>query len=516
MLQQGGNAVDAAVAAAFVSFVSEFGLSAVGGGGFGLVVDAARGNAQLYDFFSAAPGLGLAQLPPQDEIDFQQVTVDYGPSTQHFYVGRGAVATPGNVAGLCAMAAEAGRLPLAVLLEPAVRLMREGCPVSGMMHAICTLIEPIFLMTASSRALFARPDGELLRPGELLRMTELADSLEALGKEGPDLFYRGEVAQAILVDQHAHGGLLTAADLEGYRVMRYSPLRTQFRGYTVLTNPPPSRGGLLISLALQLLDRHGWPVSSPISQRTELLAEVMRTASLARRQMEAAEIAPEQQEAYLLNPVSIDQWCARLDFLLSQPVAQRDIDQPIAAAASTTHISVIDEDGLVVSLTTTAGEGTGFVVPGNGVILNNMMGEADLHPQGFLRMTPGDRIPSMMAPTVVLRADDRPALALGSGGANRIRSAILQVMVNALADGMELEPAVQTSRIHFEENVLQIEGGNPADLAPAMAAAGYNVNPWPLQHMYFGGVHAVVAAPEGGFTAAGDPRRGGSALVVGD
>ena len=201
MLQQGGNAVDAAVAAAFVSAVSEYTLSSIGGSGFALVYDAASGASDLYDFFSAAPGLGRAPIASVDDIDFRQITVDYGVSKQHFYVGRGAVATPGNVAGLCAMAEHAGRLPLPLLLEPAIRLMREGCPVSGIQHAISTLIEPIFLMTPGSQAVFGRPDGGLLRPGDLLRMPEMADSLEALGREGQDIFYRGDIAQAILADQ---------------------------------------------------------------------------------------------------------------------------------------------------------------------------------------------------------------------------------------------------------------------------------------------------------------------------
>ena len=516
MLQQGGNAVDAAVAAAFVSAVSEYTLSSVGGSGFALVYNAASGASDLYDFFSAAPGLGRPPVASVDDIDFRQITVDYGVSQQHFYVGRGAVAVPGNVAGLCAMARQTGRLPLPVLLEPAIRLMREGCPVSGMQHAISTLIEPIFQMTPGSQAIFCRPDGNLLRPGDLLRMPDLADTLEALGREGPDLFYRGDVAQAILADQRDQDGVLTAADLADYQVIVRRPLAAKFRDYTVVTNPPPSRGGLLISFALQLYDGlAGTPAaqSSGLSDHVEVLAEIMRVTTLARREMERAHVPPEAQEAWLLRPQSVARWSEELNRLLRLPASQRPLDWPIAAAASTTQISVIDEDGLVVSLTTTAGEGTGFVVPGNGVILNNMMGEADLHPLGWFRMTPGQRIPSMMAPTVVLH-DGRPALALGSGGANRIRSAILQVLVNTLARGTTLETAVRASRIHFEEGVLQIEGGHDPALASAMGSVGYAVNAWPDQHMYFGGVHAVALGSGGEFTAVGDPRRGGSAIVV--
>ena len=280
MLQQGGNTVDAAVAAAFVSSVSEYTLSAVGGSGFALVYDAASGASDLYDYFSAAPGLGGAAVASVDDIDFRQITVDYGVSQQHFYVGRGAVATPGNVAGLCAMAEHAGRLPLPALLEPAIRLMREGCPVSGMQHAISTLIEPIFLMTPGSQAVFGRAEGGLLRPGDLLRMPELADSLEALGREGPGLFYRGDIAQAILADQRDHGGVLTAADLADYEVVRRQPLASPFRGYTVVTNPPPSRGGLLISFALQMYDSLAYrPRDIGTAKYVEAVTEIMRVTN---------------------------------------------------------------------------------------------------------------------------------------------------------------------------------------------------------------------------------------------
>ncbi|MEZ4771211.1 MAG: gamma-glutamyltransferase [Caldilineales bacterium] len=517
MLQEGGNAVDAAVAAAFVSAVSEYTLSAIGGSGFALVYDTLGGTGDLYDFFSAAPGLDGPPVASVDDIDFRQITVDYGVSRQHFYVGRGAVAVPGNVAGLCAMAGQSGRLPLPVLLEPAIRLMREGCPVSGMQHAISTLIEPIFLMTAGSRAIFCREDGGLLRPGDLLRMPELADTLELLGREGPELFYRGDVARAILADQRDRGGVLTAADLAAYEVVRRRPLASSFRAYTVVTNPPPSRGGLLINFALQLLDGLAYaPTAQDIAsaRHVEVIAEIMRVTTFARRQMEQSHVPPEAQETWLLSKQSVARWTEELHRLLAMPASQRPLDLPIAAAASTTQISVMDEDGLLVSLTTTAGEGTGFVVPGVGIILNNMMGEADLHPLGWFRMTSGQRIPSMMAPTVVLR-DGRPVLTLGSGGANRIRSAIMQVLVNTLSAGMPLDAAVYASRVHFEDGVLQIEGGHDAALAPALDAAGYTVNAWPDQHMYFGGVHAVAERTDGQFAAVGDPRRGGSAIVVG-
>jgi gamma-glutamyltranspeptidase / glutathione hydrolase len=527
MLEQGGNAVDAAVAAAFATFISEYTLSAPGGGGFALVYDAFSGAGQLLDFFSTGPGLGRKQPLSPDEIDFQEITVDYGPSHQHFYVGRGAVAVPGNIAGLCSLAKQAGRLPLPVLLEPAIRLARAGCPVSEIQAFIGGLIEPILLLTPECAAIFGRPEGGLRLAGDLVRMSALADTLETLGREGPRLFYQGDVAQVILADQQANGGLLTAADLARYRVRRYRPLASRFRQFDVLTNPPPSRGGLLITFTLSLLDgfdldptglsgaaADGADHGPGAMRHLELLAEAMRVTHLARRELEAQNLLPRQQIARLLGPATVARWQQTLRELLQRPVAERALDAVTPAMPSTTQISVMDEDGLVVSLTTSGGEGAGFIVPGTGVILNNMLGEADLHPHGFHKSPPGQRIPSMMAPTVVLR-NGQPAMALGSGGANRIRSAIVQVLLSSLAGEMPLAQAVEASRIHFEEGVLQVEAGHDPAAIDALHDAGYTVNRWQTRHMFFGGVHAV-ARQANGFAAVGDARRGGATVVIGD
>jgi gamma-glutamyltranspeptidase/glutathione hydrolase len=271
----------------------------------------------------------------------------------------------------------------------------------------------------------------------------------------------------------------------------------------------------LISFSLRLLDalRPDYAALAHGSAlHIELLAEIMRVTNLARRELEAQELEPRQQSARLLGAATVARWTRVLHDLLALPVTQRALDAIAPAPPNTTQISVIDEDGLAVSLTTSGGEGPGFVVPGVGLILNNMLGEADLHPQGFHRSPVGQRIPSMMAPTVVLQ-DGWPTLVTGSGGANRIRSAILQVLVNALACGLPLDEAVEASRIHFEEGVLHLEGGVDPAAADQLAAIGYRVNRWADRHMFFGGAHSAARTASGQFQAVGDPRRGGSAVV---
>jgi gamma-glutamyltranspeptidase/glutathione hydrolase len=180
--------------------------------------------------------------------------------------------------------------------------------------------------------------------------------------------------------------------------------------------------------------------------------------------------------------------------------------------ADTTHISIIDKEGNVVGITTSAGEGAGFMIADTGVAMNNILGEVDLHPNGFHKSPPKTRLQTMMSPTIVLK-DDKPVLVLGSGGSTRLRSAIVQVLSNVLDLGLPLAEAVNLPRIHFEEDVLQLEGGLPTDIPVKLAKLGYQVNVWPGKNMYFGGVH-TVGILSGEWTAVGDPRRGGYSQAV--
>ncbi|MFO7539406.1 MAG: gamma-glutamyltransferase, partial [Chloroflexota bacterium] len=183
------------------------------------------------------------------------------------------------------------------------------------------------------------------------------------------------------------------------------------------------------------------------------------------------------------------------------------------APASTSHLSVVDGDGLAVSLTTTAGESARYVVPGTGYIPNNMMGEADLHPNGFHSRPAGQRIPTMMTPVIVLK-NGKTRLVLGSGGSIRIRSAIMQALSNLLDYRMTLHDAVNTARVHVENGALQCEAGFDPAAVDQLAAMGYPVNRWPTRSIYFGGVHSVARTENGHLDAAGDNRRGGSTAVV--
>ncbi|MCA9935073.1 MAG: gamma-glutamyltransferase [Ardenticatenaceae bacterium] len=508
ILQQGGNAVDAAVAAAFASFVAETGVVHLGGSGIAHIYSPQTGRSVVYDFFSNMPGLGREALPAH--MDFAEVMIDFGATTQRFHLGRASVAVPGNIAGLCQMAADFGRLPLAQLLEPAIQLARDGVAIHPFQADTCDLLTPLYTHTAGMREIFAR-NGRIIQPYEHLHIPHLAETLEALAKEGADLARNGRLAQAILDDQAAHGGLLTAEDLARYRVRPLEPIRLPYREYEILLPPPSSTGGVLTAFALKLMAAFDVAqMAHGSAGHLQLLFEVMSAANRARRDWDMWQdsLPIDEAMARFLADGYVFGYEAEVRAALLGRRPSPTTPEPIGPG-NTSHLSVVDADGLAVSLTTTAGESAGYVVPGTGYIPNNICGEADLHPAGFHTRPAGQRIPTMMTPTIVLHKG-QTRLVLGSGGSERIRSAILQVLNNLLDYHMKLDEAVNIRRVHVENGVLQLEAGFDLAAAAELEGWGYAVNRWQNRSIYFGGAHSVSRTPAGRLVSAGDNRRGGS------
>ena len=512
MLSAGGNAVDAAVAAAFASFIAEIGVVHLGGSGIAQIFDPQRGQPLVYDFFSVMPGLG--RPAPPEELDFARVEIDFGPATQEFYLGRASVAVPGNIAGLCQMAADYGRLPLSQLLEPAITLARVGHPLTPFQADTCALLAPLYTHTSSMRRIFAA-NGRMIQPGERLLIPDLDDTLTALAQEGAEYARSGRLAQTMLADQTVRGGLLTASDLLTYQVRQGPPIRLAYRQYEILLPPPCSSGGALIAFSLKLMN--AFPVGEMRPGSTahvRFLYEVMAATSRARPIWDAAIETMDGAAAVatFLDDAFIQNYVDELHVALHASRPSPAFAEP-PGPSNTSHLSVIDGDGLAVSLTTTAGESAGYVVPGTGYIPNNMLGEADLHPGGFHTRPAGQRIPTMMTPTVVL-ANGQTRLVVGSGGSIRIRSAILQTLSNFLDFEMPLATAVNTARVHLDGDILQCESGvDPAAIAE-LASWGYRVNRWDKRSIYFGGAHSVAVENDGRLVAAGDDRRGGAVAAI--
>jgi gamma-glutamyltranspeptidase/glutathione hydrolase len=479
VLREGGNAVDAAVCAVLASFAVESPLTGLGAGGHMMVHEG--GETTLIDFFVAAPGLDAIERTT--ELVPVPVRFD-AETTQTFYVGPASCGVPGTAAGLSHALGRFGTMPLSSLVGPGIRLAREGAPVNRQQAYILEILAPIHEHMSGTRELYA-PRGRRLEEGDVFAFPELGDTLERYGEEGADLFYKGELARRISDFVVGRGGYVGPGDLASYEAIERKPIDTVFRGTEVLTNPPPSSGGILISYCLGLLERLG-PRSGP-----EQLVAAMEAANSRRDLAFAESLYEEGMEAGFLDPAGLD--LAAADLL-----------------GSTTHISVLDAEGNCASVTCSNGSGSGVLVPGTGVILNNMLGEEDLNPAGFHLIAPGRRVPSMMAPTVVLR-DGKIVLALGSAGSNRIRSAILQTIVCAIEQRFPVDAAIEASRLHFEQGVVQAEPGIDEDALRRIEARGVQVARRPAINLFFGGVQAVACDPRTGeLSGGGDPRRGGA------
>jgi len=479
MYELGGNAFDAVLAALAAACVVEPVLTSLGGGGF-LLARQKNEHPVLYDFFVQTP----RSRRPQAECEFYPVIADFGTAQQEFHIGAGSIATPGTVRGLVETHKTLGSLPLREILAPAIEFAGQGVGVNALQAYIFSIVEPIYRATPDAEALYG---GEALRgEGALFHQPALADTLAWIAAEGDSPFYEGELAHRLVEHCRQHGGHLERADLEQYRVIPRIPLRHSYRGYRVTTNPGPSSGGTLINFALTALDNQDIAAAgfgSPTHMKT--LAGVMSHTNMARQD---GLLARSEHHKALLDSYR--------ETVAGHPVNNR----------GTTHISTIDSSGNSASLTLSNGEGSGQLLPDSGIMLNNMLGEEDLNPEGFNRWPCDVRVSSMMAPT--LAEDHRHLIAIGSGGSNRLRTAILQTLCNMIDFDMPPEQAVNAPRIHFERDGLDVEPGLAAATLDALRAQYPGLRTWSSQNLFFGGTHTVCWDGRN-FSGAGDPRRGG-------
>jgi gamma-glutamyltranspeptidase/glutathione hydrolase len=436
-------------------------------------------STRVLDFFTAVAGRGDPTGPkgPMDTID-----VDFsGGSTQRFQIGAASVAVPGAAVGLEQAQRSYGTIPWRDLFAPAIRLAREGVeitPAQGYLHGI---LDPILRHTPESRGVYEQNDGVFLA-GDTFAQPDLALTLERLRDNGARELYDGDLAHAIVAHVRALGGGLTLRDLAEYRVVRRRPVRTEFRGHTFLSNPPPSAGGALLAYGLRIL-RDGGAAGSAFA--IDALATVMR----------------EQQQARIDG----------FDRALRRGGLLKLLEERAVVTRGTTHISVVDGAGDTAALTASTGAGSGIVVPGTGIHLNNMLGEFSL-PR---TPSPGARLSSGMSPSIVIDGEGRTRLVVGSAGSLRLRGAVMQVVVNVVQHGLGVRDAIERPRVHLdEEQQLHCEGGHePAELEKVQEL-GWNVIRWRKQNLYFGGAAAVTMDGRGALAAAGDPRRGGEGVVV--
>jgi gamma-glutamyltranspeptidase / glutathione hydrolase len=501
ILAEGGNAVDACLAAAFASWVAESPLTGPGGGGFLLVHRAQDRKDRVLDFFVSMPGSGRrGRVAEMEAID-----VDFdGSSSQVFLVGPASCAVPGTVAGLEAAHRAFSRMPWARLVEPAIELARNGVELTPQQAYLHAILDLILRHTAEGREIYGRE--RRLARGEKVLMPDLARTLEILAAGGARELYAGDLGREVVEHVQGNGGALTRQDLEEYRVIWRRPTRTAFEGHDFVSNPPPSSGGVLIAYALALLERlpaEGGPGSA---EAVRALVEVMRETARARRGAFVGDLYRGGLARRLCSDENVRAAVARIE--QGWPTEREQ-----AGAPGTTHISVVDANGNAASLTASTGAGSGVVVPGTGIHMNNMLGEYDLNPGGS-EARPGRRLTSMMAPSIVLRGA-APRLVIGSAGSIRLRGAILQLVVNVVRHGLPVEDAISAPRVHVDDGHVHCEGGADPGELDRLERLGYELIRWRRRNLYFGGAAAVEVREDGSLHAAGDPRRGGHGIVVG-
>ncbi|HYY03450.1 MAG TPA: gamma-glutamyltransferase [Gaiellaceae bacterium] len=447
ILAEGGTAADAAVAACFASCVAETVMTGLLGGGHAIYWNAATGRARNLDFFCAVPGVGAEPHHPE----LVHLEVPFGEELVHYAVGPGSCAVPGVLAGLGALWHAHGRLPWPRLVEPALRLAREGVELPAAHAACLAMLAPV--MTMDSGARIYSPGGRLLEAGARLEQPGLVAALEALAAEGAGSVYRGTIARALLELSAERGGVLTGHDLGEYAAQWREPVAVPYFDQTLLT-----RGGLSYV-----------PETVPRLPRLRGLSETDRVLAL-------------------------------VDVFRTPDPAHENL-----AGGDTTNLVVVDRDGNACVLTTSLGLGSGDFLPGLDLHLNSMLGEADLV---RAPLVPGRRMESMMAPLLGCSTDGLE-LAAGAAGGTRLRSALLATVAGILDEQLEPDAAVARPRFHASARTVNAEPGVDETALATLERQSWGVRRWPAPHHYFGGVSLVSRSG-----AAADPRRNGSVATA--
>ena len=467
--REGGNAVDAAVAAALVTMVNEVGLVSLSSGGF-VTIQPPGGTPYTVDGWMDMPGRGR-----QVGGGTWDVHTEYGGGVD-VTVGPGSVAAHGSVAALEEAHRRDGRLPWREVVAPAVDVAHGGFRLTAASRYYLEYVhDSIFGWDDASRAAVHDDHGELV--ADLVRLPDLTRSLQLIADEGAATLHTGELAQLISADVLDRGGILGPEDLAAYRPHVHKSLSTRVGGWTLATTPPPSVGGVCVAAMLRLLD--GRPDGGWTDDDVEHLVRVQRVVLGHRLTMlDSSRDLARDAAAYL-------------DLVDRSSLA-------LLESGSTAHCSAADSDGRACAVTVSSGYFSGMMAKGTGIWLNNTLGEQELNGHGLHALPPGSRLMSNMAPTVG-RHTDGSVLAIGSPGASRIATAITQVLAG-FAGGMPLQEAVHHPRVHVHD------AGRPTEVVKRESEEGLT--------MYYGGVAATLLRPDGRLVAAADPRREGAVRIV--
>ena len=485
LAEAGGNAVDCAVAAAMLSCNTEPGVCALAGGAY-VTIWPTDARPVTIDGNVAVPGFRM----PQGALQAESVHMEYGGGVTTL-VGPVAVAVPGTLAALELASNKYGRVRWRKLLEPSVRATRNGFPLSAACHHYLQYSgDAIFGRSRDGYSALHDEQGKLHDPKSNIVVPHLADSLEAIAAEGSRIFYQGEIGSKISQHVQQLGGLLSAQDLQRYEAIIRPSLTTDLGDWQIAANPPPAVGGAVLCAMLIACNRQ--PIRAWNQQSIRRLIRVQQAALSYRK-----------SSLDLADDVAAE---------VRQMLAKAHAGQLPGAAqsSSTVHTSAVDDSGLACAITASSGYGSGEMPHNTGLWLNNCLGELELNRRGLDAGPPGARLPSNMAPGAA--RNGKRVLAMGSPGADRITTALLQFLINFVQLGLELEDAVAHPRLHLELNEwpgrIAVEPGLP------IPDIGLPVKSYPEIGMYFGGVGAVLRNADGSFQVAADPRREGGTCIA--
>ena len=473
MLAMGGNAMDAAVASAFALSVVEPMMVGIFGAGFINFYNASDGGFVNIDNYSVAPH---AATPDMYET-VSDTWPDYMETADRAnLVGYRSVGVPGALKAWCYAEERYGRLGLDTVIEPAIRYARRGFPASQYLVDIIHQGREDLAMFPASADVFL-PRGLPPGIGDLIVREDYGNTLGSVARHGPDVLYMGTIGERVVDDMAANGGIITSDDLRDYRIHLREPVRGTYRGYEIVSAAPASSGGTAIVEMLNILE--GFDVAGAgfgTAEGVHLLAESMKIAFADRFEYLGDPGFVDVPVAALTAKEYADSRRGEIDTGSARSYGYGDPSAYAGEGANTTHLTVADADGNVVSTTQTlnAAFGSKVTTPGTGMLLNNTMNIFDPHPGNSNSIAPGKRMVSSMAPTIVMK-DGRPFMALGTPGATRIFPSVLQAIVNVIDHGMTLQEAVEAPRVWTQGQLLEVEGGIAPRVRERLQAMGHVV-----------------------------------------
>lgn len=514
ILRQGGNAVDAAVAVGFALAVVLPRAGNIGGGGFMLVHLAETGKTISIDYRETAPIAAHTDVYLDADGDVDDVAHRQGHRS---------VAVPGTVAGLTLALDKYGTMPLSTVMAPAIALARDGFEMDyDTASAISTRVEMLQRQTHAKKTFF-NPDGSVIPQGKLFKQAELADSLSLIAREGQSAFYQGEIAKQIVVEMQRNNGLITLDDLRAYRPVEREPVRGNYRGYDILSMPPPSSGGVHLIQMLNVLEQ--FPIAemgSNSASYLHVLAATMKRAFADRSKHLGDPDFYSVPMSWLTSKHYAKQLAAQIHPRKVIPSVEISPGEPAPyESVDTTHFSVMDKHGNAVSNTYTLNFsfGSGIVVPGAGFLLNNEMADFSAkagvaYAFGLLggaanSIEPGKRPLSAMTPTIVLK-EGKPWLVTGSPGGSRIISTVLQQIVNVIDHKMNIASATHTARVHHQwfPDQIEYEASVNPDARQLLRELGYSLQPSGTM----GSLQSIMWH-DGAYYGSADPRRPGAGVA---